>query len=571
MNAKIRENVPIKGTLQQQLEQNKNFKFNLIQDKKKSLRNGILLIVMSVIFGGGVGAIIDLIYLYTGIKNEYAIMGIGSGVGSIMGILLGLILFIALKSKMVDNFSASYGAGIGTNVFVGAIIGMFFGVIVGSLFGLILEVLKFTNVSTLTLPIFAILIWTVLGLNIGALIGLIASFGTNITSGGVIAGMIVGGIGMLAIFGPDILIAIGVAIGLVMGIIIAIFVKYGLEASTGKVEYPKSCGKMSSCTEQSGSSFTRDPRDDKRKKSSSSCNGGSWGSSDCSGCGDCGGGSSSCEGAGPVFVVVIIAIPVIILIAGLSFVGKRASIKFGGTVKRGALTAIGASFSILLIIGSNVGLTEAYHNMLFEHNVLIGAGIGFIYGILVFAIHRFSLNKSFLEINISRLTWQDRHTTASVKLDSIRHYEFIREERTDIKRKGCYEDYFKFITYSENREKVLINCWATPENTDPTEHIQTILEHYLSKRKKQVEVKRKVDELFKEEITKEPSEIIGYSYDLNPNITQEMVDNISNLIEKPRRVTIDWLCAVTSYEKNIVEEIITMHLGLLIENDKVLK
>ena len=80
-------------------------------------------------------------------------------------------------------------------------------------------------------------------------------------------------------------------------------------------------------------------------------------------------------------------------------------------------------------------------------------------------------------------------------------------------------------------------------------------------------------EIVTEEITDDtkPSEITGYSYDLNPDITESMVNNVAHLIERPSSVTIDWLCAVTRYEKEIVEEIITMHLGLLIENGKVLK
>jgi len=84
--------------------------------------------------------------------------------------------------------------------------------------------------------------------------------------------------------------------------------------------------------------------------------------------------------------------------------------------------------------------------------------------------------------------------------------------------------------------------------------------------------KKTVDELFKDEMAEEQkmetksktSEISGYSFDLNPAITQNMVNNITNLIEKPKSVSITWLCAVTSYEKEIVEEIITMHLGLVI-------
>ena len=169
--------IPIRTHSHSGLDNSQGFK--LIYDKKKSLRNGFLLIILGILFGASAGGIIDLFYLYTQITNEYAIMGIGMGVGALFGIILGLILIVALKSKMVDDLSASYGAGIGTNVFVGAVIGIFFGAIVGSLFGLILEVLKKTNYTTLSIPVFAILIWTVLGLNIGTLIGVLASFGTT--------------------------------------------------------------------------------------------------------------------------------------------------------------------------------------------------------------------------------------------------------------------------------------------------------------------------------------------------------------------------------------------------------
>ncbi|MBY8995536.1 MAG: hypothetical protein KGD59_13365 [Candidatus Heimdallarchaeota archaeon] len=48
----------------------------------------------------------------------------------------------------------------------------------------------FTEIS-ISYPVFGMLIWVTLGLNIGALIGLLASFGlTNIIFGGIIAGVV---------------------------------------------------------------------------------------------------------------------------------------------------------------------------------------------------------------------------------------------------------------------------------------------------------------------------------------------------------------------------------------------
>ena len=611
------ESIPIRNLYQSRIDGIPEHKFKLIFDKKKSLRNGLLLIFLGILFGAGAGAIIDLIYLYTNITNEYAIMGIGSGVGALLGLTLGLILIVALKSKMVDDFSASYGAGIGTNVFVGAVIGIFFGAIVGSLFGLILEVLKFTNYTTLSIPVFSILIWTVLGLNIGTFIGVLASFGTlNVFLGGAISGIIVGGAGMLAIFGPDVLVIIGIGIGLLVGIFVAFFVRFGIEANLGRIEYTKCGERIATCDKKSGSSFMDDLREDKRKKSGSDCSGcggdpcSGCGSSDCSGCEGClgcGAGAGGAGGAGcgagcgagislgPIFMIFLIAIPFILLTIGLSFIGKRASIRFGGTVRRGALTALGASFSIFVIIGSNVGLSEAYHNMLFQHNVLIGAGIGLIYGLLILVSHRLSIKASFLEISPNELSWKDRHTSASVNIANIKHFEFVREERVDIKKPGCYEDYFIYTTFIEEREKVLINCWETPEGTDSTEHIQSLLKQYLKEKELQrkqrlaviedtetskpilgIEELKEIEEIKERHKIKEleqpaKSTMTGYSFNLNPDITGQMVESVKHLLRKAQSVSIDWLVAVTMYPKETVEEIIIMHLGLQIEDGKVLK
>lgn len=617
MSGEKAESFPIRKQYQSRLDDAPEYKFKLIFDKKKSLRNGLLLIFLGIFFGAGTGAIIDLIYLYTNITNEYAIMGIGSGIGALLGLTLGLILIIALKSKMVDDFSASYGAGIGTNVFVGAVIGIFFGAIVGSLFGLILEVLKYTNYTELSIPVFSILIWTVLGLNIGTLIGVLASFGTiNVFLGGAISGIIVGGAGMLAIFGPDVLVAIGIGIGLLVGLFVAFFVRFGLEANLGRIEYTKCGGQITTCGEKSGSSFMDDMREDRRKKSGTDCSGcgsdpcSGCGSSDCSGCeacAGCGAGAGGAGGAGcgagcgagftlgPLFMIFLIAIPFILLTIGLSFVGKRASIRFGGTVKRGALTALGASFSIFLIIGSNVGLTEAYHNMLFEHNVLIGAAIGLIYGLLIFVSHRLSIKASFLDITPHKLSWRDRHTSASVNISNIKHFEFVREERVDIKKRGCYEDYFIYTTFVEEREKVLINCWETPDGTDSTEHIQSLLNQFLKEKELQrnqrlavledtetlepvlgIEELREIEEIKEKHRRKEQeqptiSTSSGYSFNLNPEITGQMVESVKHLLRKAHSVSIDWLVAVTMYQKEVVEEIIVMHLGLEIDDGKVVK
>ncbi|NHJ32678.1 MAG: hypothetical protein FK732_07440, partial [Asgard group archaeon] len=122
-----------------QLQDSTIFNFKLKYDQKKFLRNGFLLAILSMLFGGGVGALIDLIYWKTNLTNEYVILGIGSGIGAVSGLILGGLLLLALKSRFVEDYGSGYGLGIGTNIFIGAIIGLFLGAAVGSLFGLILK------------------------------------------------------------------------------------------------------------------------------------------------------------------------------------------------------------------------------------------------------------------------------------------------------------------------------------------------------------------------------------------------------------------------------------------------
>ncbi len=119
------------------LEKRTEFDFKLQFNWKTLIRNGLLLTFLAMLLGGGLGAIIDLIYLYTGITNEYDVLGIGSGVGAIVGLILGGLLLIALKSRFVDDYGSGYGLGIGTNIYIGAVIGLLFGTVIGSLFGLL--------------------------------------------------------------------------------------------------------------------------------------------------------------------------------------------------------------------------------------------------------------------------------------------------------------------------------------------------------------------------------------------------------------------------------------------------
>ena len=587
-------------SLQSRLMSKEVFAFNLQYDSKKFSRNGLLLILLSTLLGGGLGALIDLIYLYSGITNEYLVLGIGSGVGAGFGLILGLILLLALKKRMVDNFSVSYGLGIGTNIFIGGVIGTFYGAMIGSLFGLILKLLDYTLGSSLNYPVYGMLVWIALGLNIGVLVGIMASFGiSGIIFGGLLSGMFVGIIGMLAIFGPDIrIMGIGGGVGVISGVIIGSLIKYSINASMGKSDRISSrlfgkkradaavaaTGAAVVTTGAVTAMYERDRR--RRQRTTSVCNSSCDTSNlDCN-CGSSGGGD--CGEAGAVIGLIILFGLIIILAIGLiyllSWLSAKASARFGSAVKRGALTAISASFSIFLIIGANVGLTESFHNILFKYNVFIGMGIGLIFGLLILCALRLSVKQSHLKISPVRIVWKDRQSNGEVLLGDIEGFEFMKEQRSDDKVLACYEDYFKCTTRVGNTYKVILNCWKTPDNTNSTDYITSILQYYLDQIPRTVfPKKRTIDDIVGEEPIrpKTSSEIpftspgvkplTGYSFSVRKDITDEMVAEVANLIRNVNQASISWLQSVTRYPVFIIEEIVTIYLGYKIKNDFVVK
>ncbi|MHA1171303.1 MAG: hypothetical protein ACTSQ3_04400, partial [Candidatus Heimdallarchaeota archaeon] len=203
----------------------------------------------------------------------------------------------------------------------------------------------------------------------------------------------------------------------------------------------------------------------------------------CGSCMDC----TACgtEACAFLSVFAVVLIPIIILIAVLTWVSRKASIRLGGVMRRGALTAIGSSFSIFLIIGSNVGLTEAYHNMLLEQNILMGVSVGLFFGLLIFIALRLSIKVSAIEITPEKITWKDRHTNGTIRFEDIVEFFFEKEQRnTEIPVKSL-EDYFILTDDIGETDRIVINCWETPENIYSTDFLESILTYYINKVREQ--------------------------------------------------------------------------------------
>ena len=372
-----------------------------------------------------------------------------------------------MKSRFVEDYGSGYGLGIGTNIFIGAIIGLFLGAAVGSLFGLILKAVEYATGSTLSYPVFGVLIWITLGLNIGAVIGLLASFGLlEIVISGLISGVIISATGMFILFGTDLLVLYGTIGGLVSGGLIGLLVKYSIYVSVGRKTF------FSRRTFQPKESTTLLTQT-QAQTCCSGCDCGSCYMGNCGSCMDC----TACgtEACAFLSVFAVVLIPIIILIAVLTWASRKASIRLGGVMRRGALTALGSSFSIFLIIGSNVGLTEAYHNMLLEQNILMGVSVGLFFGLLVFVALRLSIKVSAIEITPEKITWKDRHTNGTIRFEDIVKFFFEKEQRnTEIPVKSL-EDYFILTDDIGEIDRIVINCWETPENTHSTEYLESIL------------------------------------------------------------------------------------------------
>jgi hypothetical protein len=496
---------------------NHSFSFKAHYNKKRFISSGIIFMLVSIIVSAGTGTLLFYIQKWTGIANDYVILGIGAGAGALFGGLLGWLLLIGLQTRIIEEYGAGYGIGISTNIFIGAIIGILFGAGVGALYGLILEALNYSIDTTFVYPVYGMLIWIVLGLNIGVLVGLVSSFGfIEIILGGAITGLIIGTIGSLVYFGPDIIVLIGSAAGLVSGTLIGFLVKSSIRASLGKAsDISCFCGQKL---------FELDQRIDTRRRrrvyycgpnylsydnincmncsprgsfsgSGSSCYGSNCGSTCCgSNCGStcCGSNCGTCDcigmscGAGNCFgigfIVLILLIPITIIVSIISWFSAQASIRFGTKVQKGAVTALTSSTSIGVIIGCSIAITMTFHPSLSVFAITgIGAGFGLGFALILYLAYIISLNVSELKIVNEIVTWKDRYTSGAILLQNIDDYSFIEQGELVEGIAGRTEDYVLFNLVDGSSQKILLSCWDVPEGIESFEYIQTILEYKIDR------------------------------------------------------------------------------------------
>ncbi|MHA1221451.1 MAG: hypothetical protein ACTSQB_06935, partial [Candidatus Heimdallarchaeota archaeon] len=373
------------------------------------------------------------------------------------------------------EFGAGYGAGIGTNISIGSVLGVLFGAGIGAIFGLILERINYDLVD----PMFGyildgILVWMLLGLNIGVLIGIITSFTfIGIIFGGMFSGAVVGIIGMLTIYGPDITLLYGGLIGILGGGLIGLLAKYSIKASFGMENSLQwTCGKR-----------VLDRQTFRRRRTICGSGGGGYVRyCDCDSC--ILSRNIGCNAGLASNIILIIAIPIVLIVTALTWLSVQASFKFGKGIKRGSLTAIGVSTSVFLIIGSNISMSTTFHTLEIYHVIAMGAGFGLIFGSFFLLALWLSIKTHDLEISADRIFWKDPSSVGEVAISDIEEFYFVNESALTEQPNSRAEDYFRFITEDGKSFKIKLNSWKTPDNTSSFDYIRSILLYYIELDKK---------------------------------------------------------------------------------------
>ena len=280
--------------------------------------------------------------------------------------------------------------------------------------------------------------------------------------------------------------------------------------------------------------------------------------------------------------MIFLAGAVILLISFISWFSVKASTKFGKVVKKGALTAFGSSASILLIIGSNIGLTASFHSLEVYYLALIGAGIALIIGLALFAGQALSIKMTSLKITPRTLSWKDGSTQGKINFYNIEDYNFV-VQLDDQENIPEYGGHLKLNLTNGTSRKICISCWKTPGDLGSSRHIQTILLHYLNQvseikaqqeaRKKQFEStvilqddkpKRRTYRESIEEAKADPE--LLREQEIRQQVTEAQISEVSDLINAQKKLSVSWVSRVTQLSEDLVIEIATVILGKYYHN-----
>ncbi|NHJ84633.1 MAG: hypothetical protein FK734_04180 [Asgard group archaeon] len=401
----------------------------------------------------------------------------------------------------------------------------------------------------------------VLGLNIGVLIGIIASYGiTGIIGGGILSGIIVGTIGSLAIFGPTVALAIGAFAGGVVGLFISALMKVSIRSSMGE-ELEYTFTNIFKCRE--GRDYENEADYWRRRYYRTTFWLCCYDSDD-----DCDNNNSD-NNCGKVIgaillpiAIVVVSVISIILIVMLSL---KMSNAFGKAVKRGVFTAMSASLSIMMIIGANTGLTASFHSLEIYYVIAIGVGLGIIFSILLIVSQTLSIKQSKLSISSNLIVWKDRNTRGQIILQNVESYEFKIDE-SEKEFTGDILEYAVFYLRDGTSKKIIINCWKIDDDTPiyPND-VKAIIAHYL----------QPIIENRRQKIVAE-SAIITRDQPTEPAIrkvgsyTIDDIDVIRNLIGDDKKVSVQWLSTVTQLPPENIEEIVISELDKEIQDGFVI-
>ena len=74
-------------------------------------------------------------------------------------------------------------------------------------------------------------------------------------------------------------------------------------------------------------------------------------------------------------------------------------------------------------------------------------------------------------------------------------FSFEKEQRNNESPTKSLEDYFILKDDIGETDRIVLNCWETPENTHSTDYLESILTYYINQVREQKQAQMNIDAL----------------------------------------------------------------------------
>jgi hypothetical protein len=534
------------------------------QSRLKELRPGFIILFAVVVIGAGIGLLFDFLISFF-LADAFINVGIGAAIGLSLGILVGLMGLIITKNTEKGLSLTGSLRDISINASIGLVVSLFLSVGLGAFYGFVIELLNVQIIAGTDNLFMGLVMVAVFSVNIGIVTGIIISLGIFKGLGsGSIAGLLVGSIGMFAVFGISWSFTLGVLICTILGSFVGSILNYSVQSQVGsdvemmlaRKEQEKTIGKKEKeyyydrgyspgwtyylC----GPSYYYD--------------------------------SVCCSGEAFFFIVaaLIIIFPIVLLSLLLNFFAANTGKSLNKNIKGQGVPLLLASIFISTAIGANIGLTASFRTLHLGTTTGISSGVAFAFSILLFLSVLLSHYTSFFLIAPKKIAWRDGHTKGSVHYSQIKTLDFDYSfEETKNKEKKDEESFLIIYQRNGRIKKIRLGIWQETKDSIDPEYIPEIISHYkqvieastdlttdYSKEmpsEEKVTVEERIDTMY----PKNGQKGLGYS--------REDILRVKSFIDKQPNATVVWLSTVTKIPYGQIIEIITQYLDMRVHDGVV--